>query len=44
MPLLEIDYSVKMGENAVTEITARVFGQGDDNISIKCLTVQIKFW
>ena len=31
---LEIDYSVKMGENAVTEITARVFGHGDDNISI----------
>ncbi|NJD53973.1 MAG: FeS assembly protein SufBD [Candidatus Methanoperedens sp.] len=31
---LEIDYSVKMSENAVTEITARVFGHGDDNISI----------
>jgi uncharacterized protein len=31
---LEIDYSVKMGENAVTEITARVFGHGDDDISI----------
>lgn len=31
---LEIDYSVKVGENAVTEITARVFGHGDDNISI----------
>ncbi len=31
---LEIDYSVKVGENAVTEITARVFGHGNDNISI----------
>ena len=31
---LEIDYSVKVGENAVTEITARVFGHEDDNISI----------
>ncbi|CAG0982166.1 hypothetical protein METP3_02147 [Methanosarcinales archaeon] len=31
---LEIDYTVKAGENSVTEITARVFGHGDDNISI----------
>ena len=32
---LEIDYSVTAGENAVTELTARVFGHADDEINIK---------
>ncbi len=32
---LEIDYSVEAGENAVTELTARVFGHANDNIKIK---------
>lgn len=32
---LEIDYSVTAGENAVTELTARVFGHADDDIKIK---------
>jgi len=32
---LDIDYSVKVGENAVTELTARVFGHAKDIISIK---------
>jgi Fe-S cluster assembly scaffold protein SufB len=32
---LEIDYSVKAGENAVTELNARVFGHADDKILIK---------
>jgi Fe-S cluster assembly scaffold protein SufB len=32
---LEIDYTVKAGENAVIELIARVFGHGDDKISIK---------
>lgn len=32
---LEIDYLVEAGENAVTELTARVFGHGDDTINIK---------
>ena len=32
---LVIDYSVNAGENAVTELTARVFGHADDDISIK---------
>jgi Fe-S cluster assembly scaffold protein SufB len=32
---LDIDYSVEAGENAVTELTARVFGHANDNIKIK---------
>ncbi len=32
---LDIDYSVEAGENAVTELTARVFGHGNDDIKIK---------
>jgi len=32
---LDIDYSVEAGENAVTELTARVFGHADDDIKIK---------
>ncbi|MEW6714849.1 MAG: SufD family Fe-S cluster assembly protein [Nitrospirota bacterium] len=32
---LEIDYSVTAGENAVTELTARVFGHAHDDINIK---------
>lgn len=32
---LNIDYSAKLGENAVAELSARVFGHGDDDISIK---------
>jgi len=32
---LAIDYTVKAGENAVIELIARVFGHGDDMISIK---------
>jgi len=32
---LGIDYTVKAGENAVIELIARVFGHGDDKISIK---------
>ena len=32
---LGIDYTVEAGENAVTELTARVFGHGNDNIKIK---------
>jgi Fe-S cluster assembly scaffold protein SufB len=32
---LEIDYSVEAGENAVTELTARVFGHANDKIKIK---------
>lgn len=32
---LEIDYIVEAGENAVIELIARVFGHGDDKISIK---------
>lgn len=32
---LEIDYTVKACENAVIELTARVFGHGEDKISIK---------
>ena len=32
---LNIDYSVEAGENAVTELTARVFGHADDDIKIK---------
>jgi len=32
---LEIDYSIKAGENSVTELTARVFGHADDKIFIK---------
>ena len=32
---LDIDYSVEAGENAVTELTARVFGHADDEIKIK---------
>ena len=32
---LKIDYSVKVGENAVTELNARVFGHADDKIFIK---------
>jgi len=32
---LEIDYTVTVGENAVTELTARVFGHGNDSIKIK---------
>jgi hypothetical protein len=31
---LEIDYSVEAGENAVAELTARVFGHGNDTILI----------
>jgi Fe-S cluster assembly scaffold protein SufB len=31
---LGIDYSVEAGENAVVELTARVFGHGDDAITI----------
>ena len=30
-----IDYSVEAGENAVTELTAKVFGHADDDIKIK---------
>lgn len=33
--VLDIDYSVEVGKNAVTELTARVFGHGDDVIKIK---------
>ncbi len=32
---LNMDYSVEAGENAVTELTARVFGHADDEIKIK---------
>ncbi len=32
---LDIDYSVEAGENAVTELTARVFAHANDNIRIK---------
>src|SRR5512139_757777 len=32
---LNIDYSVEAGENAVTELTARVFGHANDDIHIK---------
>ncbi len=32
---LDIDYSVEAGENAVTELTARVFGHANDGIKIK---------
>lgn len=32
---LEINYTVSVGENAVTELTARVFGHGNDSIKIK---------
>lgn len=32
---LAIDYSVEAGENAVTELTARVFGHANDDINIK---------
>ena len=32
---LRIDYSVEAGENAVTELTAKVFGHADDDIKIK---------
>ena len=32
---LDIDYSVTAGENAVTELTARVFGHANDDIKIK---------
>lgn len=32
---LEIDYAVEAGENAVTELTARVFGHANDDIKIK---------
>ena len=32
---LDIDYSVEAGENAVTELTARVFGHANDYIKIK---------
>ena len=32
---LSIDYSVDAGENAVTELTAKIFGHADDDIKIK---------
>jgi Fe-S cluster assembly scaffold protein SufB len=32
---LSIDYEVKVEENAVTELTARVFGHADDDIKIR---------
>ena len=32
---LNIDYSVEAGENAVTELTARIFGHANDDIKIK---------
>ncbi|MCE8429449.1 MAG: SufD family Fe-S cluster assembly protein [Candidatus Methanoperedens sp.] len=32
---LGIDYTIEVGENAVAELIARVFGHGDDEISIK---------
>ena len=32
---LEIDYVVETGENGVTELTARVFGHGNDDVNIK---------
>lgn len=32
---LNIDYSVEAGDNAVTELTAKVFGHANDKISIK---------
>lgn len=32
---LDIDYRVEAGENAVTELTAKVFGHADDKITIK---------
>lgn len=32
---LNIDYTVEAGENAVTELVARVFGHADDKIKIK---------
>jgi len=32
---LNINYSVEAGENAVTELTARVFGHANDDINIK---------
>ena len=32
---LDIDYAVEAGENAVTELTARVFGHANDDIKIK---------
>jgi len=32
---LDIDYAVEAGENAITELTARVFGHANDEIKIK---------
>lgn len=32
---LDIDYSVEVGERAVAELIARIFGHGDDDIKIK---------
>ena len=32
---LDIDYSVEAGEDAVTELTAKVFGHADDDIKIR---------
>lgn len=32
---LDIDYSVEVGEKAVAELIARIFGHGDDDIRIK---------
>jgi len=32
---LDIDYTVEAGENALTELTARIFGHGDDRIMIR---------
>jgi uncharacterized protein len=32
--LLDIDYTVEVGENGVTELTARVFGHGTDRVKI----------
>lgn len=32
--LLDIDYTVEVGENGVTELTARVFGHGNDTVKI----------
>jgi len=32
---LDFDYSIEAGENAVTELTARVFGHADDRIRIQ---------
>ena len=33
--MLDIDYAVEAGENAVTELTVRVFGHANDQIKIK---------